>query len=259
MSIPHGFNQAPAFFKSINITSGIDDIPHLTDDDTTWIIKEVHEARGFRMKNNNVTRESCKSSGYNIETCNIGKKHIEHGTNVIREIVRSKIKRKTVPKKASKKLPHKHDPCNVIKIAFIRRCEDWIKEKQQTKSFLYRTKAPDKTAKSALEDMKRLKGNCKEITVSIMAGGIRSPKLTAAPWGGNESKVKMKGKSGNLVWTGPPNEKLEGGWPDGWIKKVFERKNGATKGRLDRYWCPPDEGRHFRSLIEVKRFLKGKN
>jgi len=40
------------------------------------------------------------------------------------------------------------------------------------------------------------------------------------------------------------------------VKKVFERKSGATKGSRDRYWYSPKEKFKLRSLVEVKRFLK---
>jgi len=55
------------------------------------------------------------------------------------------------------------------------------------------------------------------------------------------------------VWSGPPaDEELEGGWPKGWVKKVFARKKGTTK---DRYWYTPNQKYKLRSMVEVKRFL----
>lgn len=41
-----------------------------------------------------------------------------------------------------------------------------------------------------------------------------------------------------------------------WVKKVFVRNGGATKGRGDRYWYSPKEKYKLRSMVQVKRFLK---
>ena len=67
------------------------------------------------------------------------------------------------------------------------------------------------------------------------------------------------GKSRRLpakeVFSGPPNEPLEGGWPPGWIKKVVERQTGASAGGTDRYWYSPQTNKKFRSMAEIKRFM----
>jgi hypothetical protein len=57
------------------------------------------------------------------------------------------------------------------------------------------------------------------------------------------------------IWEGAPDEKLESGWPMGWIKRVYERKGGATKGQTDRYWYSPISAFKLRSMAEVKRFI----
>ncbi|KAL7568739.1 hypothetical protein ACA910_021732 [Epithemia clementina (nom. ined.)] len=57
-----------------------------------------------------------------------------------------------------------------------------------------------------------------------------------------------------LVWEGKPDEPLEGGWPEGWTKKIFQRQSGSTKGSTDRYWYSRKNFK-FRSMIEVRRFL----
>ena len=57
------------------------------------------------------------------------------------------------------------------------------------------------------------------------------------------------------VWSGPPDDKIEGGWPKGWLKKKFERSSGTSKGTHDRYWFSPVEQYKFRSIKEVKKFL----
>ena len=54
------------------------------------------------------------------------------------------------------------------------------------------------------------------------------------------------------IWTGPPDDVLEGGWPPGWIKKKIGRKSG---GRRDPYWFSPITQKKLRSLPEVKRFM----
>lgn len=58
------------------------------------------------------------------------------------------------------------------------------------------------------------------------------------------------------IWNGPPDDYLrEGGWPPGWIKRVFQRASGKTKGATDDYWYPPDNGRRLRSMVEVRRYF----
>lgn len=63
-----------------------------------------------------------------------------------------------------------------------------------------------------------------------------------------------------MVWEGRPDESLEGGWPDGWIKRLYSRMSGETTGRKDRYWFPPEStgpaNLKLRSMLEVKRYLK---
>jgi hypothetical protein len=55
-----------------------------------------------------------------------------------------------------------------------------------------------------------------------------------------------------VIWSGAPDEKLPGGWPKGWIKKIYNRSRGP---RIDRYWYSPKLELKLRSLVEVKRFL----
>lgn len=49
------------------------------------------------------------------------------------------------------------------------------------------------------------------------------------------------------VYEGPPTEALEGGWPEGWLKKVIKRMTGDAQ---DRYWYSPIERIKFRSMVE---------
>ena len=66
----------------------------------------------------------------------------------------------------------------------------------------------------------------------------------------------IRNKSPTPVWEGLPNEVLEkGDWPKGWIKQVYQRKNGASMGRKDKYWISPIHKLKFRSMVQVKEFL----
>jgi hypothetical protein len=80
-----------------------------------------------------------------------------------------------------------------------------------------------------------------------------SPKATATSKKPEKSPARTSAKE---VWSGPPTEPLEGGWPDGWIKKVVERQSGGTAGSTDRYWYSPMTNKKFRSMVEIKRFFK---
>lgn len=76
------------------------------------------------------------------------------------------------------------------------------------------------------------------------------------PKKGKKTKTKVSRKEVLPVWTGPPDEDIDGGWPKGWVKKIFARKNGATKGSTDRYWYSPKEKFKLRSMVQVRKFLK---
>lgn len=87
-------------------------------------------------------------------------------------------------------------------------------------------------------------------------------KRTAAKKAVSSKQKKEKGSATSVrgppaveVWSGEPNEPLEGGWPAGWTKRIFERPSGATKGSHDRYWYTPITKRKLRSMVEVKRFI----
>jgi hypothetical protein len=73
-----------------------------------------------------------------------------------------------------------------------------------------------------------------------------------------KTKTKAKPSNGRAAvepsWSGPPDEPLEGGWPEGWIKTLVKRQGGATAGHMDRYWFSPEK-KKFRSMAEVKRFF----
>lgn len=82
------------------------------------------------------------------------------------------------------------------------------------------------------------------------ASSKQMPRFKARPNGRPPAKMIREGK---------PDEELESGyrWPEGWIKKVFQRQSGDSKGGTDRYWYPPGlpRGKKLRSMKEVYRFL----
>jgi hypothetical protein len=91
----------------------------------------------------------------------------------------------------------------------------------------------------------------KTVTAKKTQSSIKAPPPSGGGGGG--------GAASNVeVFHGPPDEPLEGGWPPGWTKKVYERAGGdiQTKGRQDRYWYTPGHQYKLRSLVEVKRFIQ---
>lgn len=79
----------------------------------------------------------------------------------------------------------------------------------------------------------------------------RAPKTNAdgtTDIGGGTAKAKE-------VWSGLPDDALEGGWPDGWVKKTFQRQSGKTAGTKDSYWYSPVHRVKLRSITDVKKFL----
>jgi hypothetical protein len=58
-----------------------------------------------------------------------------------------------------------------------------------------------------------------------------------------------------LEWEGRPTEELEGGWPEGWMKRTYVRQVGNSAGTKDSYWFTPAKNYRLRSIIEVKAFL----
>jgi Methyl-CpG binding domain len=75
------------------------------------------------------------------------------------------------------------------------------------------------------------------------------------------SYAKGRAQQPKLVWTGTAvgdriNTEGTEDWPDKWVKKVFKRRKGESKGRLDSYWYSPKNGLKFRSLQEIERYMK---
>ena len=72
--------------------------------------------------------------------------------------------------------------------------------------------------------------------------------------------IMPKRKSPKLLWEGAPSDPLYGpgedpGWPDGWKKRIYERRGGRSKGRKDSYWYAPGKKSPFRSLKEAKKYI----
>jgi hypothetical protein len=74
--------------------------------------------------------------------------------------------------------------------------------------------------------------------------------------------TNRKTTGAKLVWSGSPYADLlreacnAGDWPDKWTKDIFQRTQGATKGRFDSYYFSPNKKYKLRSLVEVEWFLK---
>lgn len=100
--------------------------------------------------------------------------------------------------------------------------------------------------------------------------GIRREKLAAQirkrPNGGKSKKTTTKAKRSSAfgkpirahpieISRGAPDEPLEGGWPTGWVRKVYERQSGASKGHRDRYWYTPEKKFKLRSMSDVRKFI----
>lgn len=67
---------------------------------------------------------------------------------------------------------------------------------------------------------------------------------------------KTSGLKNGMVYEGPPNRKLAGGWPTGWIERTFARQT-TTSARADSYFYPPGRDDHkLRSIKEVERYLE---
>jgi Methyl-CpG binding domain len=89
----------------------------------------------------------------------------------------------------------------------------------------------------------------------------RKPTASNNPKEKSKDNPKLKGEATapreppKMIFEGPPDEHINGGWPEGWMKRTFERKGGATKGQTDRYWYTPKNKYKLRSMAEVARFI----
>lgn len=100
-----------------------------------------------------------------------------------------------------------------------------------------RTKTTTTTAKQARQ---------KTVTkAAVTKGKAKSKKATKRTW------------RDPMVSEGKPDEPFPGvgDWPAGWIKRVYQRQAGASKGHCDRYWYTPVLQVRLRSMLEVKRWL----
>lgn len=62
----------------------------------------------------------------------------------------------------------------------------------------------------------------------------------------------VKARTPTLIYDGPPNKPLDGGWPDGWVQKTYQRHGSC---HADSYYFPPSSSQRLRSIPEVRRFL----
>jgi len=69
-----------------------------------------------------------------------------------------------------------------------------------------------------------------------------------------KSKVAKKSFLLKDETVSPPDNPIDGGWPNGWKKVMVVRKNGVTKGCVDSYWISP-KGYKYRSMKQVKIFI----
>ena len=87
------------------------------------------------------------------------------------------------------------------------------------------------------------------------SGPKKQPPTTLAAEPATSSK-RARSDPPLLVRVGLPTEPIPGGWPEGWIRRDFQRRGGATVGRVDKYWYPPGHERHkLRSIKEVERYM----
>jgi hypothetical protein len=114
--------------------------------------------------------------------------------------------------------------------------------------------AIDKKRKAEKKDVEDSKKKQRLAKPAAAKKKSTSPKAAPAKKRSASSTGLVKKKNPE-VWSGPPDDKLEGGWPAGWVKKKFERKTGRLAGRADSYWFSPIRQKQLRSMAEVKRFM----
>ena len=119
----------------------------------------------------------------------------------------------------------------------------------------------NKAMKAYEEEQKRKEAAAKAAANRKKRG---RPKKTGAEKASPAKKVAATGADGEAVgaasgpaleWEGPPPEALDGGWPDGWVKRTYVRQGGTSAGTKDSYWFTPVENYKLRSITEVKAFL----
>ena len=112
-------------------------------------------------------------------------------------------------------------------------------------------KAEEKKEKKLKKKLKQQQKEEKAAKKAAKEASAAAPKEASA----KSPKSPSTRSPAQEVWSGPPDEAIPGGWPDGWTKKLFERPTGKTKGTKDRYWYSPKTQKKFRSMIEVNRFM----
>lgn len=113
-------------------------------------------------------------------------------------------------------------------------------------------KKKESTSKRAAAAAKTKRGRPKKTAIAIADadGVVGSPGAKAAP-----SEPGTPGAKRELLWEGTPPEEIEGGWPEGWLKKTFRRMGGSSAGTQDSYWVSPIKNYNLRSMREVKDFI----
>lgn len=111
---------------------------------------------------------------------------------------------------------------------------------------------PTKASKKETKRKKSVTPSGSSVSKKKVAASGPLPNSKATPKQPGKSPARTSAKE---IWSGPPTEPLEGGWPAGWIKKVFERQSGGTAGSTDRYWYSPMTNKKFRSMVEINRFF----
>ena len=94
---------------------------------------------------------------------------------------------------------------------------------------------------------KRRKSGAKKAEKTPIKLTLQKKKNVSDPFGIRKTPI--------LVYEGEPDEEVAGGWPRNWIKRVYQRQSGNSKGHTDRYWFSP-AGHKLRSMVQVSRYFK---
>lgn len=110
--------------------------------------------------------------------------------------------------------------------------------------------------KPDIQNSQRDETKTKKIKTKKMRSSKR--KLPPSPSSVSSTSTKQKTRGDGLIFEGEPDEPFPGGgdkWPTGWLKRVYQRKNGATARQTDKYWYTPGIQHKLRSLKEIKRWI----
>jgi hypothetical protein len=113
------------------------------------------------------------------------------------------------------------------------------------------TQNNEKTSRATAKRKKQTKATAMA-TSSPSSSSRKKPRVSATSSSSSSGKKPPAAKE---IWSGVPEENVEGVDWTGWTKKTFERQSGKTKGTTDNYWYTPQEQYKLRSLNEIKRFV----